>query len=145
MTLMMVQWKAVSKHTTWGRPLEEQTHRCQVVRLMQRVQGHQLLERGENRGLDVHRLCVLDSAVHHAMADADQMAACESPPQERHEVVQRAAVVERGPIFPGGIRLDLSATIPGDESWSGVEPFDLPPNVQLELAVAPDEQRELDA
>src|SRR5262245_41392552 len=69
----------------------------------------------------------------------------EPPLEKRKEVIERIAVIKARAVFPRSFRLDRSVTISRDESRGGVEALDLPANVQLELAAAVDEQRELDA
>src|SRR5262245_7701242 len=65
--------------------------------------------------------------------------------EKRKEVIERTAVIKARAVFPRSFRLDRSITILRDESRGGVEALDLPTNVQLQLAAAVDEQRELDA
>ena len=57
------------------RALEQAPDRREVVRLMQRRERNQLLERRHHVRIDAHRLREVEPAVHDAMSDADQLVA----------------------------------------------------------------------
>jgi hypothetical protein len=90
----------VSKQAICGklrRALEQHADRRQVVRLVQRRQRNVLLERRDDRRVQQHRRCVFETAVNDAMADADQPMVGEPGPDERDQVIERAAVAEARP------------------------------------------------
>ena len=74
--------------------------RREVVRLVQRRERHELLERRQHRRVDAHRLRVLEPAVHDAVADADQAVLGELLAQERDQVIERAVVAELDALAP---------------------------------------------
>ena len=54
------------------QPLQQEPDGRQVVRLVQRRERHELLERVEHCGVRAHRPRVFHAAVHHPMSDAGE-------------------------------------------------------------------------
>ena len=50
----------------------DRTDPCEIVRLMQGRERAERLEIGEHPGIDAHRCCVMDAAMHHPVADGEQ-------------------------------------------------------------------------
>ena len=62
-------------------------NRGQVVRLVQRRERDEFLERRQHLCIDAHRLGVVKSAVHDTVADSDERVVCELLLQEFDEVL----------------------------------------------------------
>ena len=74
--------------------LAQRADRGEVVRLVQRGEGDQPLERGEHRLVDQHRPGVLRAAVDHAVADGEQRLARE-PPRSQAPAIATASFASR--------------------------------------------------
>ncbi len=118
------------------RAREQRPDRRQVVRLVQRRKRDVLFERGQDRRIDADGLRVLDSAVHHAVADAGQAVLGERRAHSRDQMVERAVVTELDSFAPGLLREDLSRAVLGDEARRRVQPLGLPARDQFVLVTA---------
>src|SRR2546423_3295729 len=122
-------------------------HRGEIVRLMQRDQGNQLLQLRNHLRIDQGRLDELQATMNHAMSDCQRS--------------ERAAVMVTNPIrkvreslgmselsagFPQGkIREDLSFTVLRLESRRTAHAFDLTARLKLQLILDHAVKRELKA
>ena len=98
----------------------------EIVRLMQRRERAERLEPGEHRGIDAHRRRVVDAAVHHPVADAEQRRVAEMLAQPAAE---HAKELGRGPRpRSSGQRRstsDLAVGVLGDEARRRADALDL--------------------
>jgi hypothetical protein len=67
----------------------------EIVRLMERRQRAERLQPGEHGRIDAHRCRIVDAAMHHAVADAEQPGLAEKLPQPAPEHPERPIMVER--------------------------------------------------
>ena len=83
--------------------LGDDSHRRQIVRLVQRRQRHERIESRQDFGVDPHRRAELLAAVHDAVADGGERALPLLLLDEVEHVGNRAGVAERvaiGPVAP---------------------------------------------
>ncbi len=93
----------MSKQATCGSvrgTLQKRPDRREVVRLVQRRQRNELLQRRDHGCVDANGLAELESAVDDAMADGDEAMLGELRAQERDEMVERAVVSQLGAFTP---------------------------------------------
>lgn len=74
------------------RTLPQGLDRSEVMRLMERRQRHQAVERLDSVGIDPHGRRVLDATVHHPVADRDQVVLAAVLAQEVGQVGDSAVV-----------------------------------------------------
>jgi hypothetical protein len=129
-----------------ARPaLDQGADRRQVVRLMERRKGNQFFERGDNTGVEPHRLRILHPAVDDAVADRREFEAAALPAQKIREIGDRAVVTEARPLAPGLLGQRLAVGAARGEAWRRIETLDLAANDGIELPVPLGKEQELDA
>ena len=97
----------------------------EVVRLVQRRERVQLLERRDHLRGDQHGLRELHAAVHDPVADRHELVVATALAQELDQVIDRAGVAELDALAPV-LRADLGALgVLGDEPRRSVEALDL--------------------
>ena len=79
------------------RALEQSGHGRQVVRLVQRSERDEALERLERLRVHPHRSRVLEPSMNDAMPDADQLVTGQAVDQEVTEILDGAIVTECRP------------------------------------------------
>ena len=126
--------------------LQQAPDRCQVMRLVQRRQGHQGLELRHHLPIDAHRCRVVDAAVHHTVSDGGQLVlGGVGLLQPVPDMGDRTVVPELGALRPALLMRRLPGGVLHDEMGARVEAFDLPLGHDRRLDAGRREQRELDA
>ena len=131
-----------------GAELGEGPDRGQVVRLVERGEGDERVEIGQDLGVDRGRLAVLQAAVDDAVAHRVKPPAAQprldlGGPAE--QVVDRAFVPQPGPLGPFGLGDGGPGTIAGEESGRCEQSLRLSAEQQLKLTGSVEEDGELQA
>jgi len=117
----------------------------QVVGLVQgseRVEALQILEHAR---IHSHGGRVVETAVDDPVAHADELVLLELLSQEPPQMLHRPGVAEGRARLPCPLGHDPARRILGHEAGRRVDAFELPPDIEGEIAVAHGEERELDA
>ena len=126
------------------RALEQRSDRGQIVRLVQRRQRDELLQRLQHTGIHADRRGVLQPAVNDPVTDPDQTVADELLAEEAPQMLHRLVVAEFHAFAPRPLGHCPARHIPGHELRRRGEALDLAAHVQGEVVVTHEEQRELD-
>src|SRR5512136_3049652 len=102
-----------------GHPFQHYLDWPQVVRLVQRRQGNEFLQVGENLSIYQHGTRVLHSTMDDAMTDASQSNLSAQAEQIGSQMFQRSLVVQSDSFAPGFLGNDLSAGISGGKPRGG--------------------------
>ena len=113
--------------------------------LMERREGDEFFQRLQHGRIHSNWLCVFESTMHDAMADADQRYAVELAAQIVEQVVERAGVSQCRSIVPGLFRPHFAGGILGNKPGSGVDAFYVAAHGEPQVTIALGKQLKLDA
>ena len=127
-----------------GSALEQGGDRREVVKLVQRRQRDELLQRFEDTHVRADRRGKLEAAVDDPVADPDELVVAELLAEELPEVLHRVFVGESHTRAPRPLSHDAAGGIPGHEPRCRRHGFDLASYLGLEVMASDEEQRKLE-
>src|ERR1022692_2918748 len=123
----------------------DDSHRRNVVRLMQRCERNQSLERGQDARVDLDRHCKFAPTVDHPVADGCESRRSQLAAQKFEEVRDRVAMTQGTSISPFLLVHDAVLRVPDVETGRALKTFDLTPKPGMRVIARVGIKRELEA